>query len=440
MRGRELAGRYTLVEALGPAGRTWLARDTVLHRDVAVTRLPLPAGPPEARDRALADARAAGVITHPALVTVHDIHTEPGEAWLVADFVRGRSLDRIVRAAGPVAPAHAAGIGLRLLDALAAVHARGRAHRAVDPAGVLVADTGDVVLAGLGLVPGDGRPGEDLRALGATLLFAVEGRGPETGPPRPGPLAHVIGSLLYGPHDVAAIRAALAAAAAAPAPVTAAATAAGAVDTGPATRPSTIGARRVWPVVVTVAAALAGTAVAGVVLLRPGPAAAPSATSAAGSAAASASAASPGPAGSGPADPCALVAPGGRPSPERAGSCSVTVGGAKVTIKTHPDAATARTVLAAIRRRQASQAGEFAVERAVTSRLRDVPGLGDEGFAQDSSVGLLPAATSTVWLRVGTWTAQIEVREDRDRVTPGMRTAALRAARTVAAGLTGASS
>src|SRR5690606_5666189 len=68
MRGRELAGRYTLVEALGPAGRTWLARDTVLHRDVAVTRLPLPAGPPEARDRALADARAAGVITHPALV------------------------------------------------------------------------------------------------------------------------------------------------------------------------------------------------------------------------------------------------------------------------------------------------------------------------------------------------------------------------------------
>src|SRR5690606_41245627 len=102
MNGMVLAGRYTLVEALGSAGRTWLARDTVLHRDVAVTRIPLPPGPPEAIEAVLAEPRAAAVINHPALVTLHDVLTENGEAWVVADYVRGRSLDRIVAATGPV--------------------------------------------------------------------------------------------------------------------------------------------------------------------------------------------------------------------------------------------------------------------------------------------------------------------------------------------------
>src|SRR5690606_9015178 len=185
MNGMVLAGRYTLVEALGSAGRTWLARDTVLHRDVAVTRIPLPPGPPEAIEAVLAEPRAAAVINHPALVTLHDVLTENGEAWVVADYVRGRSLDRIVAATGPVSTTHAAEIGMRVLNALGVIHSRGRTHRAVVPANVLVADTGDILLAGLGLAPVDGTPADpadDLRALGATLLYATEARTPETGP------------------------------------------------------------------------------------------------------------------------------------------------------------------------------------------------------------------------------------------------------------------
>lgn len=434
MNGMVLAGRYTLVEALGSAGRTWLARDTVLHRDVAVTRIPLPAGPPEAVEHVLAEPRAAAVISHPALVTMHDVLVENGEAWVIADYVRGRSLDRIVGAAGPVSPTHAAEIGMRVLNALGVIHAKGRAHRGVVPANVLVADTGDILLAGFGLAPVDGRPADpadDLRALGATLLFATEGRTPETGPPSPGPLAQPIHALLYGPHDVAAIRAAFAAAASSAAVPFARALV---TDTGPETVPSGRPTPRDRKPFIVIAGAALAVAAAGAIALpnvldrAPEPEPSPTA------AAAAARSARPSP--TRPADPCTRLGPNRRRSAESPNTCSVQVGEASVTIKTHPDVATARQIFAALRKRQEAKAGVNAIEGGGTSRVRDVR-LGDEGFAQDGSLTVIPTATSTVWLRINTLTIQVEVRTDQTQVTREMRNAAMSAARTVAAELAG---
>ncbi|MFB4313099.1 serine/threonine-protein kinase [Actinomadura sp. 21ATH] len=208
-----LAGRYRLLERLGGGGMgtVWSATDETLRREVAVKEIVLP-GELSAEQRGVAverarrEARAAALIDHPNVITVHDVVVEDGRPWLVMELVRGVSLERLVREHGPRPPAMVARVGLQVLDALQAVHAKGIVHRDVKPDNVLLADDGErVVLADFGIASVESDPsltrsgmfvgspgyiaperlrerpvgpGSDLWSLGATLYMAVEGRGP----------------------------------------------------------------------------------------------------------------------------------------------------------------------------------------------------------------------------------------------------------------------
>ncbi|MFJ4850561.1 MULTISPECIES: serine/threonine-protein kinase [unclassified Streptomyces] len=210
--GSVLAGRYRLGDLIGSGGmgRVWEAQDVVLRRTVAVKELTLGAHLAE-EDRALLqtrmqhEARAAARISHPGVVTVHDVVEQDGRPWIVMELVDGRSLEEAIRADGPLAPREAARVGAAVLDALRAAHAAGVLHRDVKPANVLLARDGRVLLSdfGIAVVEGDAaitrtgelvgsvdylaperargdRPGpeSDLWSLGATLYAAVEGRSP----------------------------------------------------------------------------------------------------------------------------------------------------------------------------------------------------------------------------------------------------------------------
>jgi eukaryotic-like serine/threonine-protein kinase len=190
-------------------GRVWLARDEILHRDVAVKEL-LPPGPTsggqhEMRERSMREARAIAQLDHPNVVRIFDVLHADGEPWIVMEFVPSRSLDVVLSADGPLAPAEVVRIGLAVLAALLAAHGCGLLHRDVKPANVLLADDGRVVLTDFGLAHGHDDPGmtetgivlgspsylaperaadgevgpaADLWSLGATLYTAVEGRPP----------------------------------------------------------------------------------------------------------------------------------------------------------------------------------------------------------------------------------------------------------------------
>jgi serine/threonine protein kinase len=207
-----VADRYRLLEPVGAGGmgRVWLARDEMLHRDVAVKEIVPPSWMSDAeqqrmRDRTLREARSAARLNHPHVVRIYDVVHAEGLSWIVMEYVPSRSLHQVLNEDGPYEPAVAARIGLAVLDALAAAHRAGVLHRDVKPHNVLIGTDGRVVLTDFGLATfvGDGSvtaPGlivgspqyvsperarsgastveSDLWSLGATLYAAVEGHSP----------------------------------------------------------------------------------------------------------------------------------------------------------------------------------------------------------------------------------------------------------------------
>ncbi|NUR66992.1 MAG: protein kinase [Streptomyces sp.] len=215
--GRLLAGRYRVVAQLGRGGMgmVWRAVDEVLGREVAVKELRTytDADGPELADlrlRMQREARAAARVRHPGVIAVHDVAEVDGRPLIVMELVDGPSLDDVLRDRGTLGPHEAAGIGAKVMDALAAAHRAGVLHRDVKPGNILLDRSGRVVLTDFGIAtmddPGDGSathltrsgelvgsldylaperaqgadpgPASDVWALGATLYAAVEGSSP----------------------------------------------------------------------------------------------------------------------------------------------------------------------------------------------------------------------------------------------------------------------
>src|SRR4051812_18940089 len=195
-------------------GVVWQGVDTLIERAVAIKELRAPPGVTDrGRDafveRALREARHAGQLNHPNVVGVHDVVSPTGDdsaVYIVMELVQAPSLAELLERDGPLPSTRAAVIGLGILDALDAAHARGIVHRDIKPGNVLVlVGDGDRVKLtdfGIALAAADNRltrsgvvgtqaylapecfdagevgPAADLWALGAPLFHAVAGRAP----------------------------------------------------------------------------------------------------------------------------------------------------------------------------------------------------------------------------------------------------------------------
>jgi serine/threonine-protein kinase len=154
--GRLLDARYRLEQAVARGGMAtvYLATDTRLDRVVAVKVMrPALAEDPDFVDRFSREARAAARLSSSEVVAVHDQGTDAatGTAYLVMEYVAGRTLRELLVERGAVPPARALQLFEPVLRALAAAHAAGLIHRDVKPENVLLADDGRVKVADFGL-------------------------------------------------------------------------------------------------------------------------------------------------------------------------------------------------------------------------------------------------------------------------------------------------
>jgi serine/threonine protein kinase/formylglycine-generating enzyme required for sulfatase activity len=144
----EAFDEYRLVRLLGRGamGRVFLAQDTLLERPVAVKFVR--ALGPGALSRFLVEARAAARVQHPNVVTLYRVGQLENHPYLVSEFVRGTSLDRLPK---PLPWERVLALGRDLARGLGAAHRRGVLHRDIKPANALLTETGDVKLLDFGL-------------------------------------------------------------------------------------------------------------------------------------------------------------------------------------------------------------------------------------------------------------------------------------------------
>ena len=152
MIGRRI-GRYELVAELGRGGMgvVYKARDSELGRYVALKSLPAERSlDPERRRRFLAEARAASALSHPNIVTVHDLLSLDGEEWIVLELVEGETLAERIRPGG-LPLSQALGWAATIAEALAAAHQAGIVHRDLKPGNVMVDRHGRLRVLDFGL-------------------------------------------------------------------------------------------------------------------------------------------------------------------------------------------------------------------------------------------------------------------------------------------------
>jgi len=154
-------GRYEILEAIGKGGmgEVWRARDTTLHRDVAIKTLPEELAQDADRlARLEREATLLASLNHPNIATIHGLEAHHETRFLVLELVEGRTLaDRLGR--GPIPVEESLRLALQIAEALEAAHEKGVIHRDLKPANIKVTPEGRVKVLDFGLARGSGKLG-----------------------------------------------------------------------------------------------------------------------------------------------------------------------------------------------------------------------------------------------------------------------------------------
>jgi serine/threonine-protein kinase len=161
-------GKYTVVRVIGEGGmgRVYEATDPVIGRHVAIKVISLGTDTPEARARFFREAQAAGGLSHPNIITIHDIGGDAGESpYIVMEFLEGSDLS-LQLAGAPMAIEKKVQIAVDICEGLAHAHERGIIHRDIKPANVFISAQGHAKIVDFGLARGEA---SDITHTGAIL-------------------------------------------------------------------------------------------------------------------------------------------------------------------------------------------------------------------------------------------------------------------------------
>jgi len=197
----EKLGRFQIKRLLGQGamGEVYLGLDPAIGREVAIkTIIPNAAQGDEAKARFEREARAAGVLNHPHLVTIYEFGEDQGVLFIAMEYVRGHDLEELFRDQS-LSRSEALEVLAQVCDGLNFAHRNGIVHRDIKPSNVRVTRDGKRIHAkvmdfGVARVSNS-----DMTATGM-VMGTVSYMAPEyirTGKPDPRSDLFAVGVMLY---------------------------------------------------------------------------------------------------------------------------------------------------------------------------------------------------------------------------------------------------
>jgi serine/threonine-protein kinase len=151
-------GRYKIVGELGRGamGVVYHAIDPNIGRPVAIKTIHFGGGRSaeeqnRLRERLFREARSAGILSHPGIVTIYDVEQQGELAYIAMEFVDGPTLDQVLSEAYPIPPERMFSILGQTSVALDYAHQKGIVHRDIKPANIMIARDGTAKITDFGI-------------------------------------------------------------------------------------------------------------------------------------------------------------------------------------------------------------------------------------------------------------------------------------------------
>ncbi len=136
-------GRFYITRELasGSIGTVYLARDPVIDREIAIKTFSNKLPPLERKQREqqlINEARAAGRLSHPNIVTIYDACSENNTTYIAMEYLQGQELSRLLESDHKFSVADVSSIAWKIADALSYAHQNGVVHRDIKPSNIFM--------------------------------------------------------------------------------------------------------------------------------------------------------------------------------------------------------------------------------------------------------------------------------------------------------------
>jgi len=170
-------GRYQVVEIIGSGAHSKVARgfDPLIGRTVAIKLLSSDLAKGDARQRFLQEARVVGQLSHPSIITLHDMGIEESTQtpYLVMEYSEGQALDQLLQKGAIPYPKACAWVA-EIAVGLSMAHRKGIIHGDLKPANILTTADGRVKLTDFGMARLASRDSMDSPLLGTPAYWCPE--------------------------------------------------------------------------------------------------------------------------------------------------------------------------------------------------------------------------------------------------------------------------
>jgi serine/threonine-protein kinase len=137
--------RFYLVREIGrgAAGTVYAARDPIVDRNIAIKVSRVRTNPAEKKQydqQLINEARAAGRLSHPNIITIFEAGNENGNSFIAMEYLQGAVLGKRMEGGETFTPDEVVAIAAKLADALAHAHKNGVIHRDINPSNIFLSD------------------------------------------------------------------------------------------------------------------------------------------------------------------------------------------------------------------------------------------------------------------------------------------------------------